>query len=47
MSACTSAAVIGLGLIGGSLSRDLAARGVRVRAYDSDAEHLASLTTTD
>ena len=42
MSACTSVAVIGLGLIGGSLSRDLAARGVRVRAYDSDVEHLAS-----
>jgi len=42
MSACTSVAVIGLGLIGGSLSRDLAARGAHVRAYDSDAEHLAS-----
>jgi len=42
MTACTSAAVIGLGLIGGSLSRDLAARGVRVRAYDADADHLAS-----
>ena len=42
MTACTSAAVIGLGLIGGSLSRDLAARGVRVRAYDANADHLAS-----
>jgi prephenate dehydrogenase len=40
MSSCTSAAVIGLGLIGGSLSRDLAAMGVRVRAYDADAGHL-------
>jgi len=42
MTACTSAAVIGLGLIGGSVSRDLAARGVRVRAYDANADHLAS-----
>lgn len=31
------AAVIGLGLIGGSLARDLAARGVRVLGYDRDA----------
>ena len=29
-------AIIGLGLIGGSLARDLAARGERVRAYDVD-----------
>jgi prephenate dehydrogenase len=34
------AAVIGLGLIGGSVARDLAARGVRVRAYDADADEL-------
>src|SRR5690349_9570084 len=33
-----SAAVIGLGLIGGSLARDLRARGVRVHGYDRDAE---------
>jgi prephenate dehydrogenase len=31
-----SAAVLGLGLIGGSLARDLAARGVRVLGYDRD-----------
>ena len=34
------AAVIGLGLIGGSLARDLASRGVRVSAYDADSRHL-------
>jgi prephenate dehydrogenase len=31
-----SAAIIGLGLIGGSVARDLAARGVRVFAWDRD-----------
>ncbi len=31
-----SCAVVGLGLIGGSLARDLAARGVRVIGYDRD-----------
>lgn len=31
-----SAAVVGLGLIGGSLARELAARGVRVLGYDRD-----------
>lgn len=31
------AAVVGLGLIGGSLARDLAARGVDVAAFDPDA----------
>lgn len=40
MTTFDDAAVIGLGLIGGSLARDLAARGVRVRAYDSDERHL-------
>ena len=35
-------AVLGLGLIGGSLARDLAARGVRVVAYDRDAAALRS-----
>jgi prephenate dehydrogenase len=35
-----SAAIVGLGLIGGSLARDLADRGVYVRAYDSDPRHL-------
>ena len=33
-------AVIGLGLIGGSLARDLSARGVRVLGWDADAESL-------
>lgn len=33
-----TAAVIGLGLIGGSLARDLIAAGVRVLGYDRDAE---------
>ncbi|HXT16004.1 MAG TPA: prephenate dehydrogenase/arogenate dehydrogenase family protein [Gemmatimonadaceae bacterium] len=36
----SSAAVIGLGLIGGSVARDLAANGVKVLAYDADAAHL-------
>ncbi|HEX5831779.1 MAG TPA: prephenate dehydrogenase [Gemmatimonadaceae bacterium] len=31
-------AIIGLGLIGGSLARDLAARGARVLGYDRDQE---------
>lgn len=33
-----SAAVIGLGLIGGSLARELSARGVHVLGYDRDEE---------
>lgn len=33
-------AVIGLGLIGGSLARDLAARGARVLGYDRDPQTL-------
>jgi len=35
-----SAAIVGLGLIGGSLARDLAERGMYVRAYDADPQHL-------
>lgn len=35
-----SAAIIGLGLIGGSLARDLLARGVRVSGYDRDDDTL-------
>jgi prephenate dehydrogenase len=35
-----TAAVVGLGLIGGSLARDLAARGVRVLGWDQDARTL-------
>lgn len=31
-------AVVGLGLIGGSLTRDLAARGVRILGWDANAE---------
>jgi len=42
MSVCESVAIVGLGLIGGSLARDLASKGVRVRAYDADAEELAA-----
>jgi prephenate dehydrogenase len=37
-----TAAVIGLGLIGGSIARDLAARGVRVMAYDRDTAAIDS-----
>ncbi|HEU4558812.1 MAG TPA: prephenate dehydrogenase [Longimicrobium sp.] len=37
MSGIHTAAVAGLGLIGGSLARDLAARGVRVLGYDAGA----------
>lgn len=35
-----NAAVIGLGLIGGSVARDLAAWGMRVSAFDADASQL-------
>lgn len=35
-----SATVVGLGLMGGSIARDLAARGVRVRGYDADRARL-------
>lgn len=35
-----SATVVGLGLIGGSIARDLTARGVRVRGYDADRAQL-------
>jgi prephenate dehydrogenase len=37
-------AVIGLGLVGGSLARDLAARGYRVLAADRDHQALAAAT---
>ena len=37
-----SAAVIGLGLIGGSVARDLAAMGLRVSAFDADPTQLAA-----
>jgi prephenate dehydrogenase len=35
-----TAAILGLGLIGGSLARDLSARGVRVLGWDADAASL-------
>jgi prephenate dehydrogenase len=42
MSVCESAAIIGLGLIGGSLARDFASKGIRVRAYDANADELSA-----
>jgi prephenate dehydrogenase len=42
MTSFNSAAVVGLGLVGGSVARDLAARGVPVSAYDADATQLAA-----
>ena len=36
-----SVAIIGLGVIGGSIARDLVARGISVMAYDSDPDTLA------
>jgi prephenate dehydrogenase len=42
MTTFESVAIIGLGLIGGSIARDLAALGVEVRAYDADATRLAA-----
>ena len=36
--------IVGLGLIGGSLARDLIARGVDVMAYDRQVERLRALT---
>ncbi len=41
MNQVRTAAVVGLGLVGGSLARDLAARGVRVLGHDRDAASLA------
>lgn len=40
MNGIGSAAVIGLGLIGGSVARELTARGVRVLGYDRDEDTL-------
>ncbi|HEY4139755.1 MAG TPA: prephenate dehydrogenase/arogenate dehydrogenase family protein [Casimicrobiaceae bacterium] len=39
---CRSAAIVGLGLVGGSLARDLSARGVRVLAYDTNDAHISA-----
>ena len=41
MSVCESAAIVGLGLVGGSIARDLAAGGVRVSGFDAHDGHLA------
>lgn len=40
LSEIRTAAIVGLGLIGGSMARDLAARGVRVLGWDADGESL-------
>lgn len=40
MSSLQTVAVVGLGMIGGSVARGLAAKGTRVVAYDSQAAHL-------
>src|SRR4051812_28685644 len=47
MTSIDSVAIVGLGLIGGSLARDLAARGVRVSAYDPDTTHIAAAIRTN
>jgi len=47
MTTFDSVAIIGLGLIGGSLARDLAALGVRVMAYDPDATRVAAAIRTN
>jgi len=47
MTSFDSVAMIGLGLVGGSIARDLSARGVSVSAYDSDATHLAAAIRTN
>lgn len=41
MSVCENAAIVGLGLVGGSIARDLAARGVRVSGFDAHDGYLA------
>ena len=40
MIADSKMAIVGLGLMGGSLARAVASRGARVLAYDRNAEHL-------
>ncbi len=47
MTTFDSVAVVGLGLVGGSVARDLSARGVHVSAYDADATHLAAAVRTN
>lgn len=45
MGTLQSVGIVGLGLIGGSLARDLAARGVRVHGADSDAAAVRAAAT--
>lgn len=47
MTMFESVAIVGLGLIGGSIARDLAALGVEVRAYDVDASRLAAAVRSE
>jgi prephenate dehydrogenase len=47
MTVFDRAAVVGLGLVGGSVARDLAARGVHVTAFDPDATQLAAAIRTN
>jgi prephenate dehydrogenase len=47
MSSFDNVAIIGLGLIGGSIARDLAPLGVRISAYDPDTTHLAAALRTN
>ena len=44
MIADLTIAIVGLGLMGGSLARATAARGARVLGYDRDTEHLEQAT---
>lgn len=46
MTPFRGAVVLGLGLIGGSVARGLAARGVRVAGWDADARTLAAAVGT-
>lgn len=47
MTTFDSVAVIGLGLIGGSVARDLSALGKHVVAFDADETHLAAAVRTN
>ena len=40
MTSLKTVAVIGLGMIGGSVARGLAARGIRILGHDTDTSHL-------
>ena len=47
MTTFDSVAIIGLGLMGGSLARDLAALGIRVIGYDADETRLVAAVRTN